>query len=612
MYISNHLIKMNKFLILFTILFCSFSTFCQEVVNDLMYNTNLSIPDYGSRSVAASVDLPFFDDFSNYIGYPNAFLWQDLDVYVNRSLASNPINLGVATFDGLDSLGNPRNIFSEFSQGPSDFLTSQTIDISSESIVYFSFYFQAQGIGNQPESNDILRVDFLDSIGEWNVVWEINGQALNDFEKVAIEINDLSYLHDEFQFRFHNYSTLSGNFDHWHIDNVLLTEDLALSNENDDVAFVYETSKVLNFYTSIPWSHFSSNEPSYVAENMDSWLRNNWDITKSIDYRYDIYDELGLLSFHYPTTGSSRNDNIPSFQDENFSYSLNSVAPITLFTYSFSSENEDKASFEIIQSIATDDRNLFKLNDTLKFTQEFFNYYSLDDGTAEASYGVNVSGGQIALRYNISESDILIGVQIHFEQNLEDASGSPFRITVWNEVDNMPNEIIYQSQIFYPQYTDLQNGFFEYVLEDPIDVSGAVFIGTEQSFSEILNVGLDKNTINNDRMFFNIGAEWTESNCAECIGTWMIRPVFGSLSSTNEIQLNSDYKIYPNPTSSSLTLEGRNNFDYKLFDLNSKLLGYSNSLSNKYKLDLSSYPQGIYFLQLSDEKSIYHKKIILQ
>lgn len=612
MYILNHLIQMNKFLILFLILFCSFSTFCQEVVNDLMYNTNLSIPDYGSRSVAASVDLPFFDDFSNYTGYPNAFLWQDLDVYVNRSLASNPINLGVATFDGLDSLGNPRNIFSEFSQGPSDFLTSQTIDISSESIVYFSFYFQAQGIGNQPESNDILRVDFLDSIGEWNVVWEINGQALNDFEKVAIEINDLSYLHDEFQFRFHNYSTLSGNFDHWHIDNVLLTEDLALSNENDDVAFVYETSKVLNFYTSIPWSHFSSNEPSYVAENMDSWLRNNWDTTKSINYRYDIYDELGLLSFHYPTTGPSRNDNIPSFQDENFSYSLNSVAPITLFTYSFSSENEDKASFEIIQSIATDDRNLFKLNDTLKFTQEFFNYYSLDDGTAEASYGVNVSGAQIALRYNISESDVLIGVQIHFEQNLEDASGSPFRITVWNEVDNMPNEIIYQSQIFYPQYTDLQNGFFEYVLEDPIDVSGAVFIGTEQSFSEILNVGLDKNTINNDRMFFNIGAEWTESNCAECIGTWMIRPVFGSLSSTNEIQLNSDYKIYPNPTSSSLTLEGRNNFDFKLFDLHSKLLGYSNSLSNKYKLDLSSYPQGIYFLQISDEKSIHHKKIILQ
>ena len=603
---------MNKLTILFTLLFYSLSVSSQEVVNDLIFNTNLFIPEYNKRGVAADVELPFFDDFSNYTGYPNPSLWQDLDVYVNRSLPYNPINIGVATFDGLDSLGNPRNIFSEFSHGPSDFLTSQTIDISNESIVYFSFYFQAQGIGNKPESNDILRVDFLDSIGEWNTVWEIDGQDLNDFEKVNIEIDDLIYLHDEFQFRFHNYSTLSGNFDHWHIDNVLLTEDLSLSNDVNDVAFVYETSKVLNFYTSIPWSHFTSNEPSYVAQNMDSWIRNNWAITKSIDYRYDIYDEFGLLSFHYPTTGNSRNDNIPSFQGENFSYSENSAAAITLSSNSFTSANEDRASFEIIQSIATDDRDLFILNDTLKFVQEFYNYYSLDDGSAEASYGVNVAEGKIALRFNISESDILKAVQIHFEQNLEDASGSPFRITLWDETNNMPNEIIYQSQIFYPEYTDLQNGFFEYVLEDPIEVSGAVFIGTEQSYSEILNVGLDKNTINNDRMFFNIGSEWEESNCADCLGTWMIRPVFGSLSSTDELLLKSDYRIFPNPTSSYLAIESQNNFSYKLFDINSKLLGQSNSLSYKYKLDLSAYPQGIYFLQISDDKSIHHKKIILQ
>lgn len=603
---------MNKLIILFTIFFYSFSVSSQEVVNDLMFNSNLYTPDYKSRSVAASLELPFFDDFSNYTGYPNPLLWQDLDIYVNRSLANNPINLGVATFDGLDSLGNPRNINSEFSHGPSDFLTSQCIDISNESIVYFSFYFQAQGIGNKPESNDILRVDFLDSTGEWNTVWEIEGQDLNDFEKVTIDIDELIYLYDEFQFRFHNYSTLSGNFDHWHVDNVLLTEDLSLSNDNDDVAFVYETSKVLNFYTSIPWSHFSSNESSYVAQTMDSRIRNNWEVTKSIDYRYDIYNEAGLLSFHYPTTGNSRNDNIPSFQDDNFSYSDNSAAAITLNTSAFSSNNEDKASFEIIQSIATDDRSLFKLNDTLKFTQEFFNYYSLDDGTAEASYGVNVAGGKIAMRYNISEFDVLKAVQIHFEQNLEDASGSPFRITVWDESNSMPNEIIYQSQIFYPEYTDSQNGFFEYVLENPIEVSGAVFIGTQQSFSEIINIGLDKNTFNNDRMFFNIGTEWTQSNCADCLGTWMIRPVFGSLSSTNEIELMSDYKIFPNPTSSHFTIESQNNFNYKLFDINSKLLDQSNSLFQKYNLDLSAYPQGIYFLQLSDDKSIHYKKVILQ
>ena len=603
---------MNKTIILFSFFFYSISAFSQEVVNDLFFNTNLPESEYKTRSAAVAVDLPFFDDFSNYTGYPNPSLWKDLDVYINRSLPKNPVNLGVATFDGLDSLGNPRNIFSEFSHGPSDFLTSQTIDISNESIVYFSFLFQAQGIGNPPESNDILRVDFLDSSGVWNIVWEIGGQPLNDFEKVNIEINDLKYLHNEFQFRFHNYSTLSGNFDHWHIDNVLLTEDLSLSNDDDDVAFVSESSKVLNFYTSIPWSHFSSNEPSYVAENMETFLRNNWDITKSIDYRYDIYDENGLLSFHYPTTGNSRNDNIPPSIESNFSYSENSAAAITLYTYSFSSDNDDKAFFDIIQSIATDDNSLFKLNDTLKFRQEFSNYYSLDDGSAEASYGVNVSGGKIAMRYNISELDVLKAVQIHFQQNLEDVSGSPFRITVWDESNNMPNEIIYQSQIFYPRYTDLQNGFYEYVLENPIDISGAVFIGTEQSYSEILNIGLDKNTINNSRMFYNIGTEWLESNCADCMGTWMIRPVFGSLTNLNSFEEKTIYNVYPNPANSHIFIEGQDQFHYKLFDINSKLLNQSTYSSKSFKLDVSDFPQGIYILQISNNEKISYNKIILQ
>ncbi len=612
MFILNPIIQMNKKIAIFYFLFCSFTVLSQEIVNDLYFNSNISSESYSLRSSSVSVALPFFDDFSNYTGYPNPNLWQDSDVYVNRSLPSNPINIGVATFDGLDSIGNPRNISSEFSHGPSDFLTSKNIDISNESFLYFSFYFQAHGLGNEPEPNDVLSLEFLDSLGAWNTIWDIEGQALNDFEKVSIEINDLTYFHDQFQFRFHNYASLSGNFDHWHIDNVLLTKELTLSNDNDDVAFVYETSKVLNFYTSIPWKHFQSNEASYVAETMDSQIRNNWNITKSIDYRYDIFDELGLLSYHYPTTGNSRNDNIPASIDGNFSYSENSITPITLFLFSFNSDNEDKANFEIIQSIATDDRDLFKNNDTLKFTQEFHNYYSLDDGTAEAAYGVDADGGQVAMRFNISELDILKAVQIHFEQNLEDVSGSPFRIILWNEANNMPNEIIYQSQIFYPEYTNQQNGFYEYVLENPIEISGAVFIGIEQSYSENLNIGLDRNTINNDRMFYNVGSQWSESSCEECSGTWMIRPVFGTLSAESENNKFFNYKLYPNPTSSYLVLEGQNNFNFKLMDINSKVLSQSFEKSNRFEIDLSSFPKGVYFLHISDQNSIRYEKIILQ
>lgn len=84
--------------------------FSQEVVNPLRFNSQLPIISKKSTaSVQSNLTLPFFDDFSNYKGYPKSELWQDKDVFVNNTYPINPVNIGVATFDGLDSLGNPRN-----------------------------------------------------------------------------------------------------------------------------------------------------------------------------------------------------------------------------------------------------------------------------------------------------------------------------------------------------------------------------------------------------------------------------------------------------------------------------------------------------------------------
>ena len=40
-------------------------------------------------------------------------------------------------------------------------------------------------------------------------------------------------------------------------------------------------------------------------------------------------------------------------------------------------------------------------------TQSFQNFYALDDGTAEASYGVNVAGGKVAMRFNLLNPTLL-------------------------------------------------------------------------------------------------------------------------------------------------------------------------------------------------------------
>ena len=587
----------------------------QEFVNPLMFNSQLPESDFRSSPLISSIlELPFYDDFSDYSVYPKSSLWMDKDVYVNKNYAINPFNLGIATFDGLDSIGKPRNLASETVHGPSDYLTSRPIDLSNSSEVYLSFALQSTGIGNEPEANDIFKLEFLDTASLWQTVWDTTGYSLSDFEKIKITIADFSFLHNAFQFRFHNEATLSGNFDHWHIDNVLLTDDISLSEDNEDIAFVYETSRMLNFYTSVPWSHFDINRAAYMASSMDTWLRNNYSTTQSVDYRYDIYNYQDELIFHYPSTGPSRNDEIPPFLNDNFSYSDDSPAAITIGVSAFPSSSTDleSNSFTIVQSIATDDNDLFKTNDTLRFTQHFENYYSLDDGSAEASYGINVDGGQVAMLFNISEEDTLKAVQIHFEENFEDSDGLAFSITLWDSNEGLPSDILYQSQIFYPKYTDTKNGFYEYVLENPIIVSGSIFVGWEQYYDEIINVGLDRNTINNNRMYYNLGAGWNLSNCADCDGTWMIRPVFGNLSTSSIEDFSTvSLNIFPNPANTYVNIEFSKSFALSIFNLSGELV-HNDFSDGSLGVDLVSFSKGIYILEILSDNRKYRKKLVVQ
>ncbi|MBL6657860.1 MAG: T9SS type A sorting domain-containing protein [Flavobacteriales bacterium] len=590
--------------------------FSQERVSPLKYNSQLStISKKSISSVQSIVTLPFFDDFSNYKGYPKVELWQDKDVFVNNTYPINPVNIGVATFDGLDSLGNPINNASETAHGDADYLTSNPIDLSAYNNVYFSFLLQSTGYGNEPENNDELSVQFLDTALVWQTVWDTVGFSLSDFTKINYTISDLAYLHSDFQFRFHNMATLSGNFDHWHIDNVLLTDDINLLNDVEDVAFIYETSQMINFYYTIPWSHFDKNRAAYMSNNMDTWIRNNYSTAQSVDYRYDIYDYNDDLIFHYPSTGPTRNDEIPAL-DINFSYSDDSPTAITVETSAFPPAIEDLQtnSYTIIQSIATDDNSLFQENDTLRFTQVFDNYYALDDGTAEASYGINSEQGKVAMLFNIAEQDTLKAVQLHFEKNYEDSYGIAFRIKLWSSQSGEPSTELYESQIFYPEYTGTKNGFFEYVLENPIVVSGSVFVGWEQYSENIVNIGLDRNRVNNERMYYNLGGGWQQSNCADCDGTWMIRPVFGSLSTpsnSTEFEMTS-FSIFPNPAKDIVYIDNDESFKLDIYSLSGKQLLSSGFITSQ-TIDVSAFSKGVYILKMTTiSNTTQIEKLIIQ
>jgi hypothetical protein len=157
----------------------------QELITGLGENSLLQklyrMPNLRSKSLVEAIKLPFVDDFSNYTGYPNPKMWRDRMGFVNTGYPLNPPSIGVVT---LDAIGADGKIYPHASKSvfPADTLTSQPIRLDTNFLLnremrlsdslYFSFYYQPGGgafpnspnqwerIGNQPESNDKLVLEF--------------------------------------------------------------------------------------------------------------------------------------------------------------------------------------------------------------------------------------------------------------------------------------------------------------------------------------------------------------------------------------------------------------------------------------------------------------------
>ena len=122
------------------------------------------------RSVAEARFLPFFEDFSQSILYPDSTKWTDNNVLVNDGFTLFPPNRNGATFDVLDANGRVYD-YAISNAFVAEYLTSARIRLDSimepepraltpADSVYLSFYYQPQGNGNAPEEQDSLVLQF--------------------------------------------------------------------------------------------------------------------------------------------------------------------------------------------------------------------------------------------------------------------------------------------------------------------------------------------------------------------------------------------------------------------------------------------------------------------
>lgn len=580
-----------------------------------------SFPDRPARG-GGSLSIPFFDDFSTYSLPTNdpeipveLQRWEDDYVKVNCNFAILPPTIGVATFDGLNNTGYPYQFVAD-AYGPADTLTSLPINLAgltADDNVYLTFQYQGRGLGNTPDAQDSLLVEFYAPIGgesPWSTVWSIPGEETEGFEKVFIPVDQSIHLQEGFQFRIRNYATLSGNTDHWHVDYVLLNDNIDPENfDYFEVAFAECPNTLLVDYTAMPWTHFQTNPSQFMRPSMSTIQRNlsnsqadNVTSGFKVQYEDQIWDNLNDFSIitvqpnsTFETTyaiNSSPND---------FVYDDTVSDTTATFNVSF---YEDPIGILVDEKIGVPD------NDSLVFQQTFQNYYAYDDGTAESGYFLNTAGGRVAMRYSIAQPDTLLGLFIHFTPFQDDNTAENFLLRVYDNNNGVPgDELVDNFQFQHPYYyEDGYDIFTFYPLDDPILVDGTIYVGFVQDSNAQLNVGLDKNTnANPTRLFYQLGlgGQWLSSQVE---GSVMIRPVFKAgmtdLWNGIEDQIAQDVQVYPNPTSNnvSVRLQQYTEGVVEVRDMQGRLILSEQFANDFLTVDLVGCPQGMYMLFIRDEK----------
>lgn len=587
------------------------SNFQFRLINKCNYSTNDTLQFVATGfNIGNRLAIPFIEDFSTSTLFPSTKLWKENQVYINNDFAVGQPSVNVATFDGLDSRGNPYGSGNGFN----DTLTSQVINLSGlvrTDSVYLSFFIEPQGLGDKPNDQDSLVLEFRSNQlrnDVWEPVWKGSSKdfKIDSFIQVSIFV-DSAYLHDDFQFRFKNKGSRTGNLDNWHLDYIRLDRGRRPDEFYFDFALTRNPPSLLSKYASMPRKQFLANPIAHTNTLQNIYLKNNNTGPNPLNFARAIFEPSGA-------------------RIDSFANSLGNVAggeiakaavtsTPTLVTAVTSDSIVFRSKYYVNSNNTIDN---ISGNDTLSVNTIFSNFYAYDDGTAEAGYGVKNKPGAVALGYSLDVADTLLGVSMFFNQSSIDVSTQKFNIVVWgnigtngNGTGETPLKKVLQTR---PTYTNKRNGFYYLQFDQPLVLpAGQFYIGWEQSEVFILNVGIDENfekgavpaTVRiNTNMYFKIDELGIWERTKET-GALMMRPIFGKwLNPPVGLQKEPAAEklavsLYPNPATSVVTIKLKSDEQpyVELLDLTGKIVLAQTLLQNE--LHLPGLSEGMYLVKVT-------------
>jgi hypothetical protein len=596
------------------------------------------------------LSLPFWDDFSQSRDYPDTLRWENsYDVQISPTVGINTLSFNAAVFNGIDSSGVAHSS-AAFQEGETDILTSCAIDLSTydaSSDIYLSFFYQKKGHGEIPNDNDGIRVELMNSDSIWvSNILQANGDdvqilgeevvEVDTFFQVLVPVLDPQFFSDKFRFRFVATGRQTGILDTWLIDYVYLNDKRSSADDRyPDRAFTRPLSAAFKNYYSIPIAHFMTAPESYLG-TVGNQFKNlggknalgndetNFDYEVNFTIDYTAQDDVVHTTDNQQLiTPAENNDDINGLKPlKRKDFTVDSLVKITDLPI-----DAKRAAFNyqmvltLGDTISVNHRNIdFRANDTIRSTFILDDYYAYDDGSAERGAGVNNVESQMAYKFGLPSgyTDDISGVDIYFPKTVENTQfGKQVTLKVWPNNNGLPGTEIFSQDILI-QKIDTLNQFYRYEFSHVVEVTDTFYIGWEQLTSDRIYVGLDKNTDNRDRIFFNITGDW-EVNSNDIIGSLMVRPVFGELppvdpdlvTSLNNNTLASAIHIYPNPSTGMLYIDG----DYDEITIRSlsgrRLTTAMSKDGTHTEVNMVGLPSGMYIVSLQKDNIIINKKIIL-
>ncbi|WP_026950157.1 T9SS type A sorting domain-containing protein [Algoriphagus mannitolivorans] len=567
----------------------------------LKYKTNSLGPN---QKIQAQNTLPFWDDFSQGI---DTIKWTNSGASYTETIGNNAPSFGMILFNGVDSNGYPYS-FQTRDIGQTDVFTSKPFNLSqlssgAQNNLYLSFYWQAGGKAEAPDSSDEFVLQILTPQKTWQRVWSTSGGSgidRNNFKQEIFQILP-AWQHSEFQFRFLSEGRRNGPFDSWILDYVYLNTGRTSTDLNyRDRTLTSPNQVLLGDFAAYPLALLKTSQKQAwtTVSNEFINLENRF---RAMEYSVLIQDSLGRLispinlntPFNpVPNALERRKFESRDFKDFEFLTIESDLYFKTFLTTGdgplFTVTNGDTTRFESVD---------YKSNDTVYSVFPIRDFFAYDRGMADYAAGINQKGGQLAVAYSTPQSVFLKGISINFTNSSQ--ANQAVDILIWKDLDSKP---VYKKEVIISPVS-AGKSFQYFALEENIEVNDTFYIGFAQYTNDFIHIGLDKTNDQGNKINYNVGGGWVENKDVK--GSLMVRPHISMEPPFTESNLpETGFRIYPNPVTSLLTVEG----DYQeiaIFDsFGRQILLPKESSGQGEIINFSGQRPGIYILNLVKDSKV--------